>query len=188
MTKFEKRETEIDGLFLIKPKVFKDSRGYFFEAYNKRDLSSLGIEDVFVQDNRSYSKKGVLRGLHIQSKRMQSKLVSVSHGSVYDVAVDLRAQSSTFGQYFGIIISAENKLCLYIPNGFAHGFLVLSETAELLYKVSEYYYPEYDSGVIWNDPDIAIDWPLNKTNRREPLLSEKDRKLPTLKKYIEKGD
>lgn len=167
-------------MYIIEPTVFGDHRGFFMETYAKRDFLNIGLTVEFVQDNHSKSKKGVLRGLHFQTKYPQSKLVRVTSGAVFDVAVDLRKNTPTFGQYFGIELSEENKKMFYIPEGFAHGFLALTDTVEFLYKTTNYYYPEYDSGVIWNDPDINIAWPLKKYGIK-PILSPKDEKLPRLK-------
>jgi len=177
----------IDGLLVIEPEVLGDERGYFFESYNQRDMAAVGITMNFVQDNQSMSVKGVLRGLHFQKRHPQGKLVRVIEGSVFDVAVDLRTESKTFGQWYGLELSAENKKQFYIPEGFAHGFLVRSETAQICYKVTCHYDPTDESGIVWNDPRIGILWPeLEKNGDRLTdgtvlLLSEKDRKLPTLK-------
>jgi len=170
--------TPIEGLIIIEPTVFTDDRGYFMETYNRQAFADAGLNMTFVQDNQSMSKKGVLRGLHLQTQFPQGKLVRVIFGEVYDVGVDLRRGSPTYGQYFGTILSGENKRMLYIPEGFAHGFLVLSDEAVFTYKCTELYHPEFDAGIAWNDPDIGIDWPLNGI---EPVLSEKDKKLPLLK-------
>jgi len=191
MSKFEKVETPIKDLYIIEPKVFGDNRGFFMEFWNKRDFEEIGLNMEFVQDNHSKSRKGVLRGLHFQTKNSQGKLVRCIKGKVYDVAVDLRKGSKTFGKYFGIELTEENKKMFYIPEGFAHGFLALSEEVEFLYKATNYYTPEYESGIIWNDKDINIDWLLEKYGLKEEdlLLSEKDRKLQTYKEYLEKiGD
>lgn len=179
MSKFERVETGIEGLCVLTPKVFPDSRGYFMESYNKNDFKEIGIDVEFVQDNQSGSTKGVLRGLHFQKEFPQSKLVRVIKGSVYDVAVDLRKGSPTYGQWEGIYLSAENKRQFYVPEGFAHGFVVLSETATFNYKCTDFYSPEHDGGVLWNDEDIAIEWPLDGIE--EVLLSEKDKKQKTFK-------
>lgn len=177
MTKMMIESTNIKDIYVLTPKVFGDERGYFFETYNQSEFEKLGLKYVFVQDNQSKSSKGVLRGLHFQKKHPQAKCVRVLEGEVYDVAVDLRKNSSTYGQYFGIILSDENKKILMIPRGFAHGFLVLSEKATFTYKCDDFYYPEDESGILWNDEDIGILWPYSdKIN-----LSEKDKKLPKLK-------
>lgn len=170
-------KTEIEGLYVIEPQVFGDHRGYFMETYNEKDFVNNGLKYVFVQDNQSKSTKGVLRGLHFQIKHPQAKLVRVLEGEVYDVAVDLRKNSKTYGKYFGVVLSSENKKMLMIPRGFAHGFLVLSETATFTYKCDDFYHPEDEGGIIYNDSDINIKWPF----AGDILLSEKDKKHPTLK-------
>lgn len=177
MGKFIKTETGIDGLIVIEPTVFGDSRGFFMETYNKRDFEEMGLNVDFVQDNHSKSKKGVLRGLHFQTEHSQGKLIRVIKGTVYDVAVDIREGSPTYGKYFGIELTEDNKKMFYVPENFAHGFIALSDEVEFLYKVTDYYYPEYDSGIMWNDPEIGIEWPLEQYEIKEPILSEKDRKL-----------
>lgn len=185
MGKFKKIETGIEGLYIIEPTVFGDERGFFVESYNKNDFIELGISDEFVQDNHSKSKKGVLRGLHFQTKFSQGKLVRVIKGSVYDVAVDLRKDSKTFGKHFGLELSAENKRMFFIPKNFAHGFLTLEDNTEFTYKCTDFYHPEYDSGIMWNDKDINIDWNFEKYNLKEKdiVLSEKDKKHQSLKEY-----
>lgn len=171
--------TEIDGVTVIEPKVFDDPRGFFYESYRKELFVQNGITDEFVQDNVSSSAKGVLRGLHYQTApRAQAKLMRVLRGSVYDVAVDIRPRSKTFGKFFPILLSAENRKMLYIPKGFAHGFCVLEEGTEFMYKVSDYYSPEHERGVLWSDPELAIPWPKID---RSFILSEKDKKFPSLK-------
>ena len=167
----EKIATDLPDVFLIAPRVFGDARGFFLESYNKRAMAELGIDAEFVQDNHSRSSKGVLRGLHYQIRQPQGKLVRVTAGEVYDVAVDLRRASPTFGKWTGMVLSAENKRMAWIPPGFAHGFYVVSEYAEFLYKTTDYYAPEHDRTLLWNDPDLGIAWPLDG----EPALSEKDR-------------
>ena len=149
----------IEGLYLIEPAVHGDARGYFMETYNLRDMQQAGLNLNFVQDNQSMSVKGVLRGLHFQKQYPQGKLVRVIKGRVFDVAVDLRAESPTYGQWYGVELSEENKLQFYISEGFAHGFLVLSETAEFCYKVTDFYHPGDEGGLAWNDPGIGIEWP-----------------------------
>ena len=182
MGKFTRTETGIEGLCVLEPTVFADSRGYFMETYNKEDLKEVGIDIEFIQDNQSMSTKGVLRGLHSQLNYPQTKLVRVVRGEVYDVAVDLRERSETYGKYYGVVLSAENKKQFFIPKGFAHGFLVLSDEAEFCYKVDDYYHPNDELGVLWNDPDINVEWPLDKIGGEENLLlSEKDKVQPTLK-------
>ena len=149
----------IEGLYIIKPKVHGDSRGYFMETYNQNDMREAGLDMVFVQDNQSMSVKGVLRGLHYQINYPQGKLVRVIKGRVFDVAVDLRPGSETYGQWYGVELTEENKKQFYISEGFAHGFLVLSDTAEFCYKVTDFYHPGDEGGLAWNDPSIGIDWP-----------------------------
>lgn len=179
MGNFKFIETKIKDLYIIEPAVFGDNRGYFMETYNKEDFVKGGINVDFVQDNESKSKKGVLRGLHFQTQKTQGKLVRVTKGRVYDVAVDLRKGSITYGMWEGVELSEENKRQFYVPEGFAHGFLVLSEEAVFNYKCTNYYAPEYDGGVRWNDPDIGVQWPLEGIG--EILLSEKDKKQQLLK-------
>lgn len=174
---FEFHKTEIEGVFIIEPKVFGDDRGYFMETYKESDFLDAGLNYKFVQDNQSKSRKGVLRGLHYQKHYPQAKLVRVISGEVFDVAVDLRKGSPTYGKWVGVILTAENKKMFMIPRGFAHGFVVLSETAEFVYKCDELYHPEDEGGIMWNDPEVGIKWPYED----EPLLSEKDKKHPSLK-------
>ena len=171
-------ETAIQDMVIVEPQVFGDARGYFMETYREDAFAKAGLSMTFVQDNQSMSSKGVLRGLHLQTQYSQGKLVRVISGTVYDVGVDLRAGSSTYGQYVGEILSGENKRMLYIPEGFAHGYLVLSDVAVFTYKCTRLYHPEYDAGIIYNDPDIGIDWPLDGM---EAILSDKDKKLPAFK-------
>ena len=168
-------ETKLAGVLIIEPKVFGDQRGFFKETFQLERYRKAGIDLPFVQDNHSRSQKGVLRGLHLQKSRPQGKLVSCSAGVVYDVAVDVNPESSTFGQYVGLELSADNHKQLWIPPGYAHGFCVLTETADFQYKCTDLYFPEDEGGLIWNDPDVDIDWPI-----KNPLLSDKDLKLPTL--------
>ncbi len=176
---FEVETFDVAGLVLIKPRIFGDARGYFFESYSKKDLLNAGIHADFVQDNQSYSSKGILRGLHFQKKPYaQSKLVRVSQGKVFDVAVDIRASSPTFGQYIGVELSDQNHAIFYIPKGFAHGYLVLSETAIFQYKCDDYYAPAAEDGLQYNDPDISIQWPVIDVPIR---VSDKDAVLPRLK-------
>jgi dTDP-4-dehydrorhamnose 3,5-epimerase len=188
MTKFKIVRTPIPDLYIIEPTVFGDQRGFFMETYNRKEFHELGIAIDFVQDNHSRSKKGTLRGLHFQKQYAQSKLVRVVNGAVFDVVVDIRPDSSTFGEWFGCVLSEENKKLLFVPEGFAHGFLVLTESADFLYKCSEFYHPEFEAGIIWNDEDIAIDWPLKEYGVDELILSEKDRKLPKLKELTLRGE
>jgi dTDP-4-dehydrorhamnose 3,5-epimerase len=159
MTQIKVTKCPISGLFIIEPAVHGDARGYFMETYNRREMAEFGLNGFFVQDNQSLSAKGVLRGLHFQKQHLQEKLIRVIRGTVFDVAVDLRAGSETFGRWYGIELSEMNRKQLYISKGFAHGFLVLSDTAELCYKVTEFYCPGDEGGVAWNDPDIGIVWP-----------------------------
>ena len=172
-------ETKIKDLYIIEPNVFGDDRGYFMESYNRRDFVEAGLDMRFVQDNESKSKKGVLRGMHFQTKFTQGKLVRVIQGEVYDVAVDLRKGSPTYGAWEGILLSSENKKQFYVPEGFAHGFLVLSDEAVFNYKCTNLYSPEYDGGLLWNDPEVGIEWPLDGID--EIILSEKDKNQKTLK-------
>lgn len=174
--------TSIKDLCIIEPQVFGDSRGYFMESYSEADFKAAGLTMKFVQDNESRSKKGVLRGLHFQTQHTQGKLVRVVEGEVYDVAVDLREGSPTFGKWEGVLLTAENKRQFYVPEGFAHGFLVLSDAATFQYKCTDYYAPEYDGGIRWDDPDIGIKWPLEGIE--EVLLSDKDKKQPMLKEFM----
>lgn len=157
--KVEKNAGGIEGLCIIEPSVHGDDRGYFMETYNQRDMEEAGLNMEFVQDNQSCSIKGVLRGLHFQKEFPQGKLVRVIKGSVFDVAVDLRSGSETYGKWFGVDLTEENKKQFYIPEGFAHGFLVLSEVAEFCYKCTDYYHPGDEGGLAWNDPEIGIEWP-----------------------------
>lgn len=170
-------KTEIEGVYIIEPKVFGDNRGYFMETYNEQEFKNNGLDYNFVQDNQSKSKKGVLRGLHFQKTHPQAKLVRVLEGEVFDVAVDLRKGSKTYGKWVGVILSEENKKQFMIPRGFAHGFVVLSDTAVFAYKCDDFYHPEDEGGIMWNDPDINIEWPY----KGELLLSEKDKVHPLLK-------
>lgn len=174
MGKFVFNKTGIDGVYIIDTGIFEDNRGYFMETYNYNDFKDAGLDMVFVQDNQSKSKKGVLRGLHFQKRYPQGKLVRVIKGEVFDVAVDLREDSKTYGKWVGVTLSAENKKQFYIPKNFAHGFLVLSDEAEFCYKCTDFYHPNDEGGIIWNDPDIDINWPLEGID--EIILSEKDKK------------
>lgn len=179
MKKFNFIKTYIDGLYVIEPVFFKDNRGYFMETFSAKEFNEAGLNIDFVQDNQSMSKKGVLRGLHFQYKHQQDKLVRVVKGKVFDVAVDLRKGSKTYGKWYGIELSDENKKQLFIPKGFAHGFLALSDEVIFVYKCSDFYYPEYSSGIIWNDPDINIKWPYERDE--EIILSENDKNWKRLK-------
>lgn len=171
----------IEGIKVITPAVFGDARGYFMESYNYNDFKEAGIGHTFVQDNQSASKKGVLRGLHFQKEFPQDKLVRVIRGEVFDVAVDLREGSETFGKWFGVILSEENKKQLFIPKNFAHGFLVLSDYAEFAYKCTDFYHPGDEGGLIYNDPAIGIDWPIPEG--MELIMSEKDKEWSGIKEY-----
>lgn len=181
MNKFNFIETSIKGVYIIEPTVFEDERGYFMETFQSEEFKEKGIAIDFVQDNQSKSTKGVLRGLHFQYTQPQGKLVRVIKGEVYDVAVDLRKDSQTYGKYEGVILSEKNKKQFYIPPGFAHGFLVLSDEAEFTYKCTDFYKGDDEGGIIWNDPEIAIDWPLNKLDGMKPILSQKDMEWKPLK-------
>ena len=174
-------KTQLPGVRIIEPKLFGDERGFFMETYQKnRYLDMAGIDLEFVQDNHSRSAKGVLRGLHFQKTKPQGKLVRVVNGEVYDVAVDINPLSPTFGQYEGVILSAENKRQLWVPPGYAHGFLVLSDSADFEYKCTDYYDPNDEGNLLWNDPEIGIDWPMDK-----PHLSAKDQVAPSLRELAE---
>ena len=179
--KVEKNCGGIEGLYVIDPAVYGDERGYFMETYNYRDYAEAGIDCTFVQDNQSSSKKGVLRGLHYQIRHPQDKLVRVVRGEVFDVAVDLREGSPTFGKWFGVLLSEENKRSFFIPKNFAHGFLVLSEVAEFSYKVTDFYHPDDEGGIRYDDPDIGVAWPLEGIS--EVILSDKDKAQPSYAEY-----
>ena len=181
MSQIKVYKPEIEGLMVIEPTVHGDERGYFMETYNARDLKEAGLDRVFVQDNQSMSKKGVLRGLHFQKKFPQAKLVRVIKGEVFDVAVDIRKGSKTFGKWYGVELTEQNKKQFYIPEGFAHGFLVRSETAEFCYKVTDFYHPDDEGGIIWNDTDIGIEW----GDVSQVILSEKDKVHKRLKEIKE---
>lgn len=178
MGKITVTKCPIEGLYVIEPTVFQDERGYFVETYNQNDMKEAGLDMEFVQDNQSMSKKGILRGLHFQKKHPQGKLVRAIRGRVYDVAVDIRKNSETYGQWYGVELSAENKKQFYVSEGFAHGYLVLSEEAEFCYKVTDFYHPGDEGGIAWNDRDIQIDWPLPEN---EITLNERDRNWKPLK-------
>ena len=179
MSKFKFSETGIEDMFVVEPTVFEDDRGYFMETYHEKEFKDAGYDLTFVQDNQSKSTKGVLRGLHLQLNYPQGKLVRVIKGEVFDVGVDLRGDSPTYGKWYGEVLSDTNKKQLYIPPKFAHGFLVLSDTAEFVYKCTEFYHGEDEGGILWNDPDIGIDWPLDEID--EVMLSDKDEKWPSFK-------
>ncbi len=180
---FDFKKTSLKGLFLIQPRVYTDTRGFFMESYKKSDFEKAGIAEEFVQDNHSFSSKGVLRGIYFQSEpHAQGKLVRVIKGAVWDVSVDLIPGSSTFGKWYGIELTEKNSTMLYIPPGFGHAFLTLEDNTHFLYKCTAEYNPESDGGVRWNDPDLAIDWPL--TEGSKPVVSDKDTVLPFLKDLI----
>lgn len=185
MGKFQFEKTPIEGVYVISPTVFGDDRGYFMETYQYEEFAAAGLDMTFVQDNQSKSKRGVLRGLHFQTRNPQGKLVRVIRGEVYDVAVDIRRGSPTFGRHFGVLLSEENKKQFYIPEGFAHGFLVTSETAEFVYKCTNYYDPSSEAGILWDDPDLAIRWPV--TPDMNILLSEKDKKQQSFAEYCKEN-
>lgn len=178
MGKIKVTTCEIAGIYIIEPAVYGDERGYFMETYNQQDMAAAGLNMVFVQDNQSMSVKGVLRGLHFQKDYPQGKLVRVIRGKVFDVAVDLRSDSKTYGKWHGEILSAENKKQFYIPEGFAHGFYVLSDEAEFCYKCTGFYHPNDEGGIKWDDPDIGIDWPL--LSDQPLIMSSKDQHWPGL--------
>ena len=169
-------KTPIPDLLLIQPRVFADERGFFLETFRRRGFEDQGIGQEFVQDNHSRSRKGVLRGLHFQKNHPQGKLIYVISGAIFDVALDLRRESSSFGRWHGTVLSDENHHQLWIPPGFAHGFCVISEQVDLVYKCTDYYHPEDEGGIIWNDPELKIEWPI-----ANPIVSEKDSKNPTLR-------
>ena len=185
MGKISVETCEIEGLKIITPTVFGDERGYFMETYNYNDYKAAGIDMEFVQDNQSASRKGVLRGLHFQIQYPQDKLVRVIKGEVYDVAVDLREGSETFGKWYGVLLSEENKKQFFIPKDFAHGFLVLSDYAEFCYKVTDFYHPNDEGGLMWNDPDIAVEWPMPEGMGPEDLiLSDKDKVNASYQEFL----
>ncbi|MBU3191237.1 dTDP-4-dehydrorhamnose 3,5-epimerase [Clostridium bowmanii] len=179
MSKLKFVETTIRDLYIIEPSVFGDNRGYLMETYNQEEFKNARLNMIFVQDNQSKSKKGVLRGLHFQTKFPQGKLVRVLSGEVFDVAVDLRKGSVTFGKCFGVVLSGENKKQFYVPEGFAHGFLVISEEAEFIYKCTNLYHPEFEGGIAWDDDEIGIEWPLEGI--KGVSLSDKDKNLAFFK-------
>ena len=184
MGKITVETCHIEGLKVITPQVFGDSRGYFMETYNYNDYKAAGIPEVFVQDNQSASKKGVLRGLHFQKNFPQDKLVRVVSGEVFDVAVDLRKGSPTFGKWHGVLLSEENHKQFFVPKGFAHGFLVLSDYAEFCYKVTDFYHPGDEDGLMYNDPALGVEWPIPEG--MELILSDKDTKHESFERYLEK--
>ena len=175
----------IEGLKVSEPAVFGDARGYFMETYNYNDFKEAGIDCEFVQDNQSSSTKGVLRGLHFQINFPQDKLVRVVNGEVFDVAVDLRKGSKTFGKWYGVVLSAENKKQFFIPKDFAHGFIVLSDEAEFCYKVTDFYHPNDEGGLMWNDPEIGVEWPMPEgMTEKDLILSDKDKVHPSFSEYV----
>ena len=175
----------VEGLKVIEPAVFGDARGYFMETYNYNDFKEAGIDCEFVQDNQSSSTKGVLRGLHFQINFPQDKLVRVVNGEVFDVAVDLRKGSKTFGKWYGVVLSAENKKQFFIPKDFAHGFIVLSDEAEFCYKVTDFYHPNDEGGLMWNDPEIGVEWPMPEgMTEKDLILSDKDKVHPSFSEYV----
>ncbi len=181
---FEFRRLEIPDALLIKPKVFEDDRGFFLETYRKDDMEKAGVDAEFVQDNHSRSLRGVLRGLHFQKEPYaQAKIVRCTRGTIYDVLVDLRRRSPSFSRYLGIVLSEESRDMIYVPRGCAHGFLVLSDLAEVVYKVDNVYAPECEGGLVWNDPEVSVSWPL-----QDPVISERDRLWPTLEGLSREGD
>ncbi len=178
-------ETTLPEVLIIEPKVFGDARGFFFESFNQRDFdAATGTHYSFVQDNHSRSRKGVLRGLHYQTQQPQGKLVRVARGAVFDVAVDIRKGSSHFGQWFGAELTEDNQRQLWIPPGFAHGFVVLSESADFLYKTTDYYAPQYEGSIAWNDETIGIQWPMSDSEKSELIISEKDAKAIDFQTYV----
>ena len=185
MGKFKRIDTSIEGVCVIEPTVFGDARGYFMETYKKTDFEELGINCEFVQDNQSKSRKGVLRGLHFQKENTQLKIVRCIRGSVFDVAVDLRPGSKTYGKWEGVTLTEENKKMFLIPKGCAHGFLVLSDEAEFVYKCDDVYNYEAEGGLKWDDPDVGIEWPMGDLKPEDLLTSEKDSKWPSLKELKE---
>ena len=182
MEKFRFIPTAIPDVLIVEPTVYGDERGYFLESYNKQDFDEAGIKAVFVQDNQSSSERGVLRGLHFQKRFPQAKLVRVLSGEVFDVAVDIRPQSPSFGTWAGVALSAQNRRQLYIPRGLAHGFLVLSKQAEFFYKCDQFYHPKDEGGLRWDDPALGIEWPLPAVSA--PILSPKDQKNPGLEQFL----
>ncbi len=183
MGKITVETCQIEGLKIITPTVFGDARGYFMETYNYNDFKEAGVDQIFVQDNQSASKRGVLRGMHFQKNYPQDKLVRVTKGEVFDAVIDLREGSETFGQWHGVLLSEENKKQFFIPKGFAHGFLVLSEYAEFCYKCTDFYHPNDEGGILYNDPEVGIEWPIPEG--MELIMSEKDPKWNGIAAYKE---
>jgi dTDP-4-dehydrorhamnose 3,5-epimerase len=179
---YQVSKTPLEGVLILEPQVFGDARGFFYESFNARAFEqATGVQCTFVQDNHSKSSKGVLRGMHYQTQHAQGKLVRVTQGEVFDVVVDIRKESPTFGQWYGLELAAENKKQLWVPEGLAHGFLVTSESAEFLYKTTDYYYPEFERSLLWNDADVGIEWPLHVLDGAAPLLATKDTNALRLK-------
>jgi len=187
MSKWKVAKTEIDGLVILTPKVWEDERGSFRETYHQADFAALGFSWCFLQENQSASKRGVLRGLHFQSEHPQAKLVRVVQGRVIDLAVDLRRESDTFGKWFSLELSAENGRMIYLPERFAHGFLSVEAGSTTIYKCSDVYHPEFDSGIRWDDETLAIDWQLERHGLLAPLVSEKDRNLMSFQDFLGSG-
>lgn len=185
MGQIKAKNCRIPGLLLIQPKLHEDGRGYFIETYQESEFADAGITEHFVQDNEAKSVKGVLRGLHFQKKYPQAKLMRTIQGAIYDVAVDLRPGSETFGQWFGAVLSEENKCQLYIPKNFAHGYYVLSDTAVIAYKCTDFYHPEDEDGICYNDKELRIDWPF--VSEMEPILSERDKQAQSFAEYKAKN-
>jgi dTDP-4-dehydrorhamnose 3,5-epimerase len=181
MGKFKRIETAFQEVAIIQPTVFKDERGFFLETYNRQELAEVGVCEEFVQDNISHSGKGVVRGLHYQAEKAQCKLVRVVQGRIFDVVVDIRKGSKTYGQHIEIELSSKDPGMLYVPIGFAHGFMALADNTVVMYKVSDYYAPEHDSGIRWNDPDLGIQWPVETYGISNAIVSAKDAMLPMLK-------
>jgi dTDP-4-dehydrorhamnose 3,5-epimerase len=182
--KFERIKTKFNDISLIRPTIFKDERGFFLETYNQKEFADLGIKDEFVQDNISHSAKGVVRGLHYQKKNAQGKLVRALRGKIFDVVVDIRNGSPTYGKHISIELTAQDPGMLHVPVGFAHGFMALEDNTEVMYKVTDFYSPQYDAGIRWNDPDLHIPWPIRAHGISNPVISSKDAVLPFLKDII----
>lgn len=184
MGKFKRIKTKFESVSIIRPTVFKDERGFFLETYNRKEFADIGINEEFVQDNISHSAKGVVRGLHYQTKNTQGKLVRVLGGKIFDVAVDIRNGSPTYGQHISIELTAQDPMMLHVPVGFAHGFMALEDNTEVMYKVTDFYSPRYDAGIRWDDPDLHISWPMKAHGISKPVVSSKDAVLPFLKDII----
>ena len=182
--KFERSRTKLEDVTLIRPTVFKDERGFFLETYNRQEFDEIGIRDEFIQDNVSHSAKGVVRGLHYQVKNAQGKLIRVLLGKIFDIVVDIRNGSPTYGEYLSIELTADDPGILHVPIGFAHGFMALENDTEVMYKVTDFYSPQYDAGIRWNDPDLHIPWPNREYGIINPIVSSKDALLPFLQDII----